>query len=170
MQLKESKRNDYEKAIKLRELDSTVSLLQAAAYLQNKVHSLKKEFEFNKDRNFYKDLRIDTLSKIYEIQHNYMEKYNYSIVVYKAEDPKDIVEQNKTISNYYISLIKTVNINFFNEISDKIETQCSEKISDNHKKTFLTAYNQAMDLLTECKKYTDIIDLFYETQKKQITR
>lgn len=170
MQLKESKRNDYEKAIKLRELDSAVSLLQAAAYLQNHVHSLQVEFKYNKDQKNYKDLKIDTLSKIYEIQNNYMEKYNYSIVVYKAEDPKDIVEQNKKIYSYYISLIKTVNIDFFNEISDKIKAQCSEKISDNHKKTFLTAYNQAMDLLTECNKYTNIIDLFYETQKKQITR
>ena len=67
-------------------------------------------------------------------------------------------------------MVRTVNINFFDEISDKIKNQHSERISDIHKKTFSTAYNQAKDLLTECEKYTDIIDHFYEDQKKQITR
>lgn len=169
MQLKESKRNDYEKAIKLRELDSTVSLLQAASYLKTYVHSLKEEFEFNKNKSLYKDLFIDYWSDIYKVQHSYIRKYNYAIDVYNAKDTQNIVMQNKEITKCYLSLVRTVNINLFNEISDKIKAQSSEKICENHKKAFFEACDQAKALYTECERFTEVVDSFYENQKKQIT-
>lgn len=168
IQLKESKRNDYEKAIKLNELNSAVSLLKASVYLENQVFMLSEEFKRNKDQTYYSKLKIDKLLKWEEHWNTYIEKYDNSIAVYSSRLPKDIIEKNFKLGKEYSEMMKKVNIDFSDEIKKSILT--TKKISKSDKQIFSEAYPMSINFLAQCLQFTSIIEKFYTTQKDKIAQ
>lgn len=175
VQLKESQRNDYKKAIILNELNTTIKILQAGIYIENQIHALKTELGNYQIKTYYLELNYDYLPKTVEIWNKYNKMYNDNILIYGRRVPRDIVKKGKSLEEYYKEVFKT---SLFSEIKDIIQSELErskynkinpKKISSDHKKQIQEIYPKVEKLYEKCQDYLNTIYSFYEYQENEIT-
>ena len=168
IQIKETKKADYRNAIKMNELNSTISLLQDAAYLQNNVYSLVEETASNSICTMYSELQIKRMCSMYDFWNTFIQRYNDNVVVVQAFGKLEIADEMRELREKFIEITKIMNKDFSAKISNSIKNKVKGSIPLQDKKTFKDANDKCNEMFTMCENFTKLVSDYYEKKKSEI--